>query len=248
MDTGETRQAPGDDTEQAAADAPAGNPEGEAPANAVLVLFAHPAIQKSRVNSALVAAIRHLPGVTFHDLYEAYPDMHIDVRAEQRLLEQHQLIIWQHPFYWYSSPAIVKEWQDLVLEYGFAYGRGGRALAGKMVLTAISTGGPPESYAATGYNHFTIREFLRPFEQTARLCHMEYLPPFVVQGTLRPEQWARMDYWAVQYREAVVALRDSRVDWAQLRAQDYASSSLDWITAEPTERMPPLEPLPAATS
>jgi glutathione-regulated potassium-efflux system ancillary protein KefG len=38
-------------------------------------------------------------------------------------------------------------------------------------------------YAAQGYNRFTIREFLAPFDQTATLCKMIYLPPFVVQGT-----------------------------------------------------------------
>ena len=52
----------------------------------------------------------------------------IDVHAEQKLLLDHDIIIWQHPFYWYSAPAIIKEWMDLVLEHGFAYGENGRSL------------------------------------------------------------------------------------------------------------------------
>ena len=34
----------------------------------VLVLFAHPAIRKSRVNRVLVDAIRGVDGITVHDL------------------------------------------------------------------------------------------------------------------------------------------------------------------------------------
>ena len=86
--------------------------------------------------------------------------------------------IFQHPFYWYSSPALVKEWIDLVLEHGFAYGQSGRALEGKIMMNAITTGGPDEAYQKGGYNRFTIREFLAPFDQTARLCQMRYLAPF----------------------------------------------------------------------
>ncbi len=52
----------------------------------ILVLFAHPYPQHSRINVAMVKVIRNLPHVTLHDLYEAYPDFHIDVKREQALL------------------------------------------------------------------------------------------------------------------------------------------------------------------
>ena len=94
-------------------------------AKRVLILFAHPALQKSRVNRRLVAAVQNLENVTINDLYEEYPDFSIDVKREQALLESHDIIIFQHPLYWYSCPALLKEWQDLVLEYGFAYGAQG---------------------------------------------------------------------------------------------------------------------------
>ncbi len=98
----------------------------------VLILFAHPALEKSRVNRRLAEAVQSLPGVTFNDLYQHYPDLDIDVEREQQLLVAHDVVVMQHPFYWYSSPAIIKEWQDLVLEFGFAYGPGGTALEGKI--------------------------------------------------------------------------------------------------------------------
>ena len=168
----------------------------------VLILFAHPALQRSRVNRALIEAVRDLDGVSFHDLYEAYPDLHIDLQAEQALLREHDVIIFQHPFYWYSSPAILKEWMDLVLEWGFAYGDDGTALRGKKLLTAITAGGPQDAYRREGFNYFSVRELLTPFEQTARLCGMEYLEPFVVHaaGRLTPDEIARA---SVAYRDRV---------------------------------------------
>jgi glutathione-regulated potassium-efflux system ancillary protein KefG len=112
------------------------------------------------VNRRLIDAIDGLDGVTINDLYAHYPNFHIDVAREQALLRQHDLIVFQHPFYWYSSPAILKQWQDLVLEHGFAYGQGGTALQGKAFLSAISTGGPAEAYGAQGSNHFSMLELL----------------------------------------------------------------------------------------
>jgi glutathione-regulated potassium-efflux system ancillary protein KefG len=208
---------------------PSDPPADHAYARRVLVLFAHPAIQRSQANRRLLDAIQGMPGITFHDLYEEYPDLHINVGREQRLLLEHDIIVYQHPFYWYSSPAILKEWQDLVLEYGFAYGLGGDQLRGKQVLTAITTGGPTESYRPGGLNNWSVREFLRPFEQTVRLCHMEYLPPFVVQGTLARELTEGVKFCGRDYREVLEALRDDRVDWPRFRQMEFANQNFTWI-------------------
>tara|TARA_R110002049_G_scaffold183679_2_gene351632 strand:- start:7156 stop:7752 length:597 start_codon:yes stop_codon:yes gene_type:complete len=149
----------------------------------ILVLFSHPKFEKSRANSILVNYIKDLEGVTFHDLYEQYPDFHIDVPVEKELLIAHDIIIWHHPFYWYSCPPLMKQWIDMVLEFGWAYGPEANALNSKICLNAITTGGSKEVYCSEGSNSFTVRQFLRPFEQTANLCGMSYLPPFAVMGT-----------------------------------------------------------------
>jgi glutathione-regulated potassium-efflux system ancillary protein KefG len=194
----------------------------------ILVLFAHPAIQKSRVNRVLAEEVRDLPGVTFHDLYEAYPDFHIDVSREQDLLETHDIVVFMHPFFWYSTPAILKEWQDLVLQHGWAYGSRGTALRGKAMLSAITTGGREDAYRPDGYNRFTIRQLLAPIEQTARLCGMEYLPPFVVHGTLRmtPEE---MEAHAQDLRRLLTGLRDRQVDLEKAVHVSRLNSDLDLI-------------------
>ncbi|MDP3070114.1 MAG: NAD(P)H-dependent oxidoreductase [Opitutaceae bacterium] len=180
------------------------------PAARVLVLFAHPAFQKSRIHRQLAAAARAIEGVTFHDLYEAYPDFQIDVAREQERLLAHEVIVFQHPFYWYSCPALLKEWLDLVLELGFAYGPEGTRLNGKALLAAITTGGGAHAYAPEGHNRFTMAELLRPFEQTAALCGLAWLPPFVVHGTVHLLDPAEIARHAAEYARHLTALRDGR--------------------------------------
>lgn len=150
----------------------------------ILILFAHPALEKSRVNKILIEGMDQMEGVTFHDLYQAYPEFDIDVRHEQQLLLDHDIIVFHHPFYWYSTPAIIKEYLDHVLEHGWAYGKEGNALKGKWLMNVTTTGGPEKAYCDIGSNRFTVRQLLAPIEQTANLCKMLFIPPFVIHGTL----------------------------------------------------------------
>jgi glutathione-regulated potassium-efflux system ancillary protein KefG len=198
--------------------------------NRILVLFAHPAPHKSVVNKRLVAAAESADGVTVRHLYELYPDFLIDVQDEQALLSSHDIIILQHPFYWYSAPSIVKEWLDLVLEHGWAYGKGGTALQGKILMQAVTCGGGLEVYCSGGRNRRTVREFLIPFEQSALLCGMTYLAPFVVHGTGDLKSAADVDGFASTYVSLLEALRDGRVD-----LQKAAEAS--WINSGPIDEL-----------
>lgn len=197
----------------------------------VLVLFAHPVLERSRVNKRLVAAVRDLPDVTIHDLYEAYPTMAINVAREQELLREHDVIVFQHPFYWYSVPAILKEWQDLVLQHGWAYGAGGTALAGKVTLNAISAGGPSAAYETGGYNRFTVRQLLAPWEQTANLCAMRFLAPFVVHAALRVVDDEDLGDRRERYRRLIEALRDERLDLDRAQRARNLADELDGLFA-----------------
>lgn len=192
----------------------------------ILILFAHPALEKSRVNLRLAREVRDLPGVTFHDLYEEYPDFFIDVKREQKLAEAHDILVFQHPFYWYSTPALLKEWQDLVLEFGWAYGKGATALKGKVLMNAITTGGPQEAYGSDGYNRFTMRQLLYPFDQTARLCGMDYYAPYVIHRSLviaDPEEAAPQ---ARHFRQVLEALRDGTLDPGLARSAERINDLL----------------------
>lgn len=196
--------------------------------NRILVLFAHPALEKSRVNQVLVQEIQGLDGLTFNDLYEAYPEFDIDVQREQELLEAHDVVVLHHPLFWYSTPAILKQWQDLVLEHGWAYGRTGTALRGKKVLSVVTTGGREVAYQRDGYNRFTMRELLVPIEQTVRLCRMEYLPPFIVHGTHGMTE-REMKAHARDYRRVLEALRDGRLDLEAAKQHSRLNAALDSV-------------------
>lgn len=153
--------------------------------NAILVIYAHPAPHLSRVNRPLAAAARAIGGVTVHDLYECYPDFYIDVPAEQARLAAADTVVFLHPIQWYSMPALLKEWLDGVLLPGWAYGEGGRALAGKTYWLVASTGSAAEAYSASGVHARPFADYLPPFEQTAALCGMRWEPPLILHGAHR---------------------------------------------------------------
>ena len=151
----------------------------------ILLNLFHPNFAHSRGNRALADEAGKLDRLTFRNLCQEYPDLKIDVKKEQSLLLEHDLIVFQHPIRWYSGPALLKEWQDQVLQYGFAYPPGsGDKLKGKLWLSAVTTGGPADAYRSGGRNNYTMSELLRPFQQTANLCGMIWLPPFVVHSVL----------------------------------------------------------------
>ena len=186
----------------------------------VLVLAAHPHMQASRVNRALVRAIAGLATerVALRDLYALYPDYLVDVDAEQAALAQARLVVWMHPVHLYGMPPLLKLWIDDVLAFGWAYGPGGAALKGKDLWLVASTGGPQDSYRPDSYNRYFFDAFLPPYEQTAMLCGMRFVPPLVLHGAHRVDD---------DELRAHVALVTDRLlaypDWPELDDLEAAS-------------------------
>ncbi len=178
----------------------------------ILILFAHPSQHRSEVNLPMLRASASVDGVTVVDLYAEYPDFYIDIDREQQRLREHDVIVFMFPLYWYSTPSMLKQWQDLVLEYGFAYGHDGNELAGKKLLCATSAGGREDAYCGSGYNHYSIRELLRPIEQTAALCGMVYLPPFALFGSRTALEEGKIDEHIERWKHALESLRREQVD------------------------------------
>lgn len=183
----------------------------------VLVLLAHPDLRLSRVNRRLQQAAAGLPGdqVGVRDLYALYPDHAIDVAAEQAAAAAADLIVWQHPIQWYSMPALMKQWLDEVLSVGWAYGPGGTALQGKDLWLVASTGGPEAAYHPTGYNRYFFDAFLPPYEQTAVLCGMRFLPPLLLHGAHAVGP-AGLETHAAEYAQRLM----SYPDWPEMALLD----------------------------
>lgn len=155
------------------------------PRSPAYVLAAHPNWRESRVNRLLLDRARAVDNATVRDLYGTYPDYDIDVPAEQAAVEAAALVVLLHPIQWYSMPSLMKLWLDEVLRHGWAYGHGGTALQGKDLWLVATTGGAETSYHPQGYNRFFFDAFLPPYEQTAYLCGMRFLPPLLLHGAHR---------------------------------------------------------------
>lgn len=179
----------------------------------LLVYYAHPGHRFSRVNKAMRKSAQAVKDVTFVDLYEEYPRHHINVDQEQERLRAHDVILFQFPLFWYSTPSIIKEWQDLVLEHGFAYGAEGHQLKGKTMMLAITAAGPQDAYAPKGYQNYPLRTFLTPLEQTATLCGMAFPAPYVLHASLKAPDAGEIAPHAEGYATLLSAIRDDLYDF-----------------------------------
>ena len=144
----------------------------------VVVISGHPNLEQSYTNTVILEQLHSaLDDVEIRRLDSLYPDYQIDVAAEQKALLDADVIVLQYPFYWYSTPALLKKWIDDVFSYNFAYGAEGDKLKGKDFFLSFTVGGPEESYDPLGYNHFSIEQLVLPLQQTAYLAGMNFHKP-----------------------------------------------------------------------
>lgn len=174
-----------------------------------LVIVVHPNLAESRINKRLAEELDRRGAVTVHRLHEAYPDEIIDVARERELLEAHDIIVLQFPFYWYSAPAMLKKWLDTVFLSGWAYGPGGDRLQGKDLMLSVTTGGTLEAYQAGGYNHYSYSELLRPYQATAHRVGMNYRSPYIVSG-VREVTDEQLEKHAADYADYVQKAQTAR--------------------------------------
>jgi glutathione-regulated potassium-efflux system ancillary protein KefF len=171
----------------------------------ILVVFAHPYPDRSSANRALLGGLEGLHGVEVRSLYDLYPDFNIDAAAERWALERASVVVWQHPIYWYSMPALLKLWVEKVLTFGWAWGPGGDALRGKRCLWAVTTGGDENDYQPDGLHGHVFGAFAPVMEQTARFCGMEWVEPVVVHEARQLDSDG-LAAWAAAYRARLVEL------------------------------------------
>lgn len=150
-----------------------------------LVLLFHPDLRRSRANAALARAAAALPGVSVIDMQAACPDgldLFRDGPAEAARLLAADRIVLQFPVQWYSTPALLKAWQDAVLTRMFyiAYETEGRLLQGRPLMIAATAGNVPEAYQPGGRNLFAMADLLAPLRASAHRCGLIWAEPFVL--------------------------------------------------------------------
>jgi putative NADPH-quinone reductase len=150
-----------------------------------LILLFHSDLSRSKANAALAAAAAKLPGVEIIDVQAAYPngiDLFRDGEREAARLLSASHIVLQFPIQWYSTPPLLKEWQDAVLTRMFyiAYEQEGRVLEGTPLMIAATAGNTPDAYRPGGRNMFPMIELLAPLRATAHRCGLGWTAPFVL--------------------------------------------------------------------
>lgn len=146
----------------------------------ITIIHAHPYIHHSKIGRSLLNTVLNLPHLEVRELYELYPDFHIDIKKEQQQLLKTDVIVLQNPMHWYHVPSLMSLWFEKVLAYGWAHGNGQQALAGKKLLWSVTSADEAHSFDSKGYNHFTLEEMARPLQQMALFCGMKWLDPFAV--------------------------------------------------------------------
>lgn len=143
-----------------------------------LVIFSH-SYQEQSVSNKAIAEEYVKAGFEVRNLEVLYPDGKIDVASEQAAVEAADVIVFQHPVFWYSMPPMLKKWQDEVQTYGWAYGSERQAMAGKKFLHAYTTGGSIDKY-----DDETIKGLSASFRASAAFTSMEWLEPMGNFGLL----------------------------------------------------------------
>lgn len=166
----------------------------------ILIVYAHPTYLSSRINKSLIEAIDNTSHITVHNLYAKYPSEKIDVAYEQQLLLEHDVIVLQFPFYWFSVTPLLKKWIDVVFTFGFAYGDGGDKLENKDLMLVVTTGGSKERYAKTvGFN---LVDLFKPLQYTAIYCGINYITPFVVDNATMDDK--TLAEFGIQYQQLLL--------------------------------------------
>jgi putative NADPH-quinone reductase len=169
-----------------------------------LILCFHPDLGRSYTNRTLLESVKDLPGVNIVDQYGAYPSDQVDTKLEVQRLMSAQRLVLQFPVQWYSTPALLKTWQDSVLTrmYYIAYESEGRWLEGLPVMLVATAGNTPESYSESGSNGFDLEQLLHPLRATAHRCQWSWHEPFQVYRANKLSV-AELDLIAIRYRARI---------------------------------------------
>ncbi len=115
--------------------------------------------------------------VKLHNINEVYKDGKIDAQKEIELLKEADFIVFQFPLFWFSTPSLMKEWQDVVLTK-ILHGDNPKLLEGKKFGIVSTLGGAQNTY--DGHHGYTLNELLRPIYYAFKYCGASYVNEFAI--------------------------------------------------------------------
>lgn len=142
-----------------------------------LIISGHSDLNESVINKLILDELEQtLPQAEIRRIDQLHQNFEFDVPAEQAALLNADVIVWQFPFYWYATPAVLKKWIDDVFLFGFSHGDV-RQLAGKKLILSITLGAPRDFYKTGGLAKHEVAEFLKPFEALCSACEIDLQAP-----------------------------------------------------------------------
>lgn len=141
----------------------------------ILIISGHTNLNDSYANKTILEELTHtIPEAEYVYLDTLYPDFRIDVETEQQRLIRSDVIIFQFPLFWYSTPSILNRYVEEVFKHGFSHGTTGNKLIGKQLILSFTSGAPEEMYQKDGLQNYPIEDFLPPYKQMANLCRLKW--------------------------------------------------------------------------
>ena len=118
---------------------------------------------------------KQLPYHTFEDAHNPPPLSEAQAYYQQKILDADE-IVFVYPFWWGTTPAILKNWLDSTLYTGFAfkYGENGRPvglLQGKSVRVITTCGAPKFLYCLNGIHRANVNIWKKSI---VKFCGMKF--------------------------------------------------------------------------
>ncbi len=145
----------------------------------VLLISGHPDLSRSVANKEILKRLDTTRLFTIHKLDEACTNYQIDVQAEQALLSQAGIVVFQFPLYWSTYPALMKLWFDEVFTYNFAFGPEGGKLKNKKVILSITCGATENSYQPGEFNFLPLEQYIQAAVHPIKAAQMDIVDTII---------------------------------------------------------------------
>ena len=137
-----------------------------------LVIFAHPHFEHSHANVELIKAYENVENLTFKDLYEEYPDLHIASFRERKRIRDFERLIFHFPLIWFSCPPLLKLWIDEVFDIKWMT-ETDHPLLNKDALIIVTIGGKEENYTDKGLYETTVSDLMKFLTLSLKVNNIE---------------------------------------------------------------------------
>lgn len=125
-----------------------------------LVLFAHPFLEFSDNSRELTNFYERHQHYTFRDLYEEYPDFHVQAFRERKRLKDYDRFIFHFPLIWFGMPPLLRLWLDEVVDGNWLKDPLQNPFYGKEIFILVTTRSKQRSFGRNGKHHYSVEELI----------------------------------------------------------------------------------------